>query len=80
MVGELDPENAETGRARAWLAPDPLRRASCQTVVSTVDDVDLVQGRVATVLALADLARGVVGAYGIGAGAAAAVPAFVTAG
>jgi hypothetical protein len=58
-----------------WIAPirndDQLK-----TQVSTIDDVDLVQGRVASALALAVLARGVVGAYGIGAGAASTVPAI----
>ena len=49
-------------------------------MVSTIDDVDLVQGRVASALALAVLARGVVGAYGIGAGAQSTVPAIPAAG
>ena len=35
-------------------------------IVSTVDDLDLVQGRVAAVLALQELADGVVGHYGYG--------------
>jgi hypothetical protein len=76
-VGEMQPEDA-TDRG-TWLAPirgnDDLK-----TVVSTIDDVDLVQGRVASALALADLVRGVVGAYGIGAGAQSTVPAFAAAG
>jgi hypothetical protein len=70
-VGEIDASDA-TDRG-AWLAPirgdDQLK-----AVVSTIDDVDLVQGRVASALALADLARGVVGAYGTGAGAQSTVP------
>jgi hypothetical protein len=37
--------------------------------VSTVDDLDLVQGRVAAIVALEDLADGIVGDYGYGAGA-----------
>jgi hypothetical protein len=37
--------------------------------VSTVDDLDLVEGRIAAVLALADLGRRVVGHYGYGDGA-----------
>jgi hypothetical protein len=44
--------------------------------VSTVDDVDLVEGRVATALALAGLGRGPRGQYGVGAGADGAVPAL----
>jgi hypothetical protein len=39
------------------------------TTVSTVDDLDFVQGRVAAILALSDLASGAVGHYGYGAGA-----------
>jgi hypothetical protein len=75
-VGEIDAE-AATERGD-WLAPirddDDLKAA-----VSTIDDVDLAQGRVASTLALADLLRGIVGAYGIGAGAQAPVPAFAPA-
>ena len=44
-------------------------------VVSTVDDLDLFEGPITAVLALADLARGVVGQYGYGDGADAALPA-----
>lgn len=70
-VGELDPD--EVTNRGVWLAPirndDQLK-----AVVSTIDDVDLVQGQVAGALALADLARGVVGAYGTGTGAQATVP------
>jgi hypothetical protein len=44
--------------------------------VSTVDDVDLTQGQVTTVLALEDLVTGnVVGHYGFGKGATSSVPA-----
>jgi hypothetical protein len=42
--------------------------------VSTVDDLDLVPGRVATVLALQDLAGGIVGHYGYGEGGTSALP------
>jgi Copper transport outer membrane protein, MctB len=44
--------------------------------VSTVDDLDLTEGRVAAVLALADLSRNVVGQYGYGAGATRSLPAW----
>jgi hypothetical protein len=37
--------------------------------VSTVDDLDLLEGRIAAVLALSDLTRGTVGSYGYGDGA-----------
>jgi hypothetical protein len=46
--------------------------------VSTVDDLDLTEGRVAAVLALADLNRNVVGQYGYGAGATRSLPAWST--
>jgi len=45
-----------------------------RAVVSTVDDLDLAEGRVTAVLALADLGRGVVGQYGYGAGADQSLP------
>jgi hypothetical protein len=62
-----------------WLAP--IRGdEQLSAVVSTVDDVDLVQGRVAATLALADLVGGVVGSYGYGLGATSAVPPATVAG
>jgi copper transport outer membrane protein MctB len=71
-VGEIDSDPTNRG---VWLAPirndDQLKRQ-----VSTIDNVDVVQGRVASTLALAVLARGVVGAYGTGAGAQSTVPAI----
>lgn len=79
-VGELDPEGADPPVERgAWLSPIRTDE-ELSAVVSTIDDVDLVPGRVASALALADLIRGVVGAYGIGAGAQATVPAAVPVG
>lgn len=48
--------------------------ASDLGTVSTLDDLDLVEGRIATVLALADISRGQVGHYGYGAGATRGVP------
>jgi uncharacterized coiled-coil protein SlyX len=45
-----------------------------RTLVSTVDGLDHFQGWVATVLAVEDLADGVVGHYGLGAGATALLP------
>jgi hypothetical protein len=44
--------------------------------VSTVDDLDLTEGQVTAVLALADLSRNVVGQYGYGAGATRSLPAW----
>lgn len=42
--------------------------------ISTVDDLELVEGRVATLLAAADLGRGVDGRFGYGAGVSGPVP------
>jgi hypothetical protein len=72
-VGELDGDDA-TDRG-AWLAPirdDEQLRAA----ISTIDDVDRVEGQVAATLALAALGRGVVGSYGVGAGADSSVPSL----
>jgi hypothetical protein len=44
--------------------------------VTTIDNLDLPTGRIVAVLALADLARGVIGHYGSGDDAAAAAPAW----
>jgi hypothetical protein len=72
-VGEIDGDDV-TDRGR-WLAPirddDQLR-----ATVSTIDDVDQIEGRVATTLALAALGRGVVGSYGSGSGADSSVPSL----
>ena len=48
--------------------------ASDLGTVSTLDDLDLVEGRIATVLTLADTARGQVGHYGYGPGATRGAP------
>ena len=73
MVGEVYQESDGAPDRGTWLAPirsdDQLAAA-----VSTVDDVDLVQGRVASALALGDLAQGVVGSYGYGVGAKSVLP------
>jgi hypothetical protein len=79
VVGEVYVDADGSPERGAWLTPiradDQLNAA-----VSTVDDVDLVQGRVAATIALADLARGVVGSYGYGAGASSPLPVVPTAG
>jgi hypothetical protein len=70
-VGELDPESS-TNRG-LWLAP--IRNDDALSAkVSTIDNVDLVEGRVASALAISALIRGVVGSYGFGAGAESTVP------
>lgn len=53
-----------------WREGDP-------TSLSTVDDLDLTAGRVATILALADLRRGVSGHYGYGPGADRVLPEWL---
>lgn len=60
-------------RGEAALAAVPERDVDD---VSLVDHLDLPIGRVATVLALADLRRDVVGRYGVGDGARAPLPAW----
>ena len=67
VAGELFPdgtEDAERGDSLTAIRDDDTLEAE----VSTVDDVERVEGAVATVLALADLGRGVVGHYGVGDG------------
>jgi hypothetical protein len=73
VAAEVFVEKDDGPKRGAMLAPirgsDQLKQA-----VSTVDDLDLVEGRVASVLALADLGRNVVGQYGYGAGATTSAP------
>lgn len=79
VVGEVFAEVDDGGSRGAWL--EPIRDdAALRAALSTVDDVDLTEGRVASVLALADAGRGVFGAYGYGTGAEQALPAPPTSG
>lgn len=75
VVGEVFDERDGGPDRGSMLAPirknDELTRS-----VSTVDDLDLTEGRVAAVLALSDLGRDVVGQYGFGAGAEKSLPAW----
>lgn len=79
VVAEVyeDGVDAETGEAPARgdtaLAAVP---EDALTAVSVVDHLDLPTGRVAAVLAVADLRRDVAGHYGFGDGASGPVPAF----
>jgi hypothetical protein len=68
LGGEGEPAPARGELAVAGL-PD-----SAAGPVSVVDHLDTVQGRIAAVLAAADLLRNVSGHYGYGAGAASALP------
>jgi hypothetical protein len=67
-------QDDEDGPARGTVAGLVRDQDDLSDVVSTVDDLDLVQGRVATTLALADLRTGVRGHYGYGPGADRPVP------
>jgi hypothetical protein len=74
-VGEIfvasDEEDApDRGASVAAIRADETLAA----VVSTVDDLELVQGQVAGVIALQQLGTGVVGHYGYGDGATAPMP------
>jgi hypothetical protein len=75
VVGEVFDERDGGPDRGSMLAPirknDDLTRS-----VSTVDDLDLTEGRIAAVLALSDLGRNVVGQYGFGAGAEKSLPAW----
>jgi hypothetical protein len=63
-------EEAARGDAVAPVRGD----STLSDVVSTLDDIELTQGRLATVLTLEQLADGTVGHYGYGRGASAPVP------
>jgi hypothetical protein len=73
VAGEIFTEKDGGPKRGAMVAPiresDQLKQA-----VSTIDDVDQLEGRVASVLALSDLGRNVVGQYGYGAGATKSAP------
>lgn len=62
-------QQSDDGPARGTVAALVRDQDDLADAVSTVDDLDLVQGRVATTLALADLRSGVRGHYGYGDGA-----------
>ena len=67
-------EESQDGPARGSVLSAIRSDEALAASVSTVDDVELVEGRVAAVLALADLQRGVVGHYGYGEDAQSALP------
>ena len=73
VAGEVFAEKDGGPKRGALLSPirgsDDLKQT-----VSTIDDMDQLEGRVASVLALADLGRNVVGQYGYGAGASKSAP------
>ena len=63
-------EEAARGDAVAPVRGD----STLSDVVSTLDDIELIQGRLAAVLTLEQLADGTIGHYGYGRGASAPVP------
>jgi len=67
-------DGAQDGPERGGLAERLAEVDELAETVATVDDLELVQGRVASVLGLADLEQGVVGHYGLGPRAERAVP------
>jgi hypothetical protein len=69
-VTDEDEEPTRGSTLEPWRDGDPVG-------VSTVDDLDLLAGRVAAVLALADLRGGVVGHYGYGPGADRVLPEWL---
>ncbi len=69
VAGEVFSEGDDGAARGALLAPVRDDEDALAADVSTVDDLDRVEGAVATVLALSDLGRGVVGHYGVGDGA-----------
>jgi hypothetical protein len=73
VVGEVFHEQ-EDGPDRGSRLAAVRGDDSLKAAVSTVDDLELAEGRVTAVLALADLGRGVVGQYGYGAGADRSLP------
>jgi Copper transport outer membrane protein, MctB len=77
VVGEVFDETDEGPDRGAMLTPIRRNDGLTQTV-STVDDLDLVEGRVTAVLALSDLNRNVVGQYGYGQGATKSTPEWST--
>src|SRR5918994_1916355 len=73
VVGEVF--DGQDGGAQRGAMLNPIRSSDAlKQTVSTVDDLDLVEGHVAAVLALADLNRNVVGQYGYGTGATTSTP------
>jgi hypothetical protein len=74
VVAEVWVDEGEDGLARG-AALAPIREdGELSALVSTVDDLDRLQGQVAATLALRDLGRGLVGHYGYGEGADLVLP------
>jgi Copper transport outer membrane protein, MctB len=67
----------EPGPARGETVTQAVPEGGAETL-SVVDHLDLVQGRIAAVLAASDLIHGVEGRYGYGDGAGGALPAWTS--
>ncbi|MCZ7526034.1 MAG: copper transporter [Acidimicrobiia bacterium] len=75
VVGEVYSDGEDTPERGTTV--EPIRGdEELASDVSTVDDLDLVVGRATVVLALEDLASGVVGHYGYGVGADRSIPGW----
>jgi hypothetical protein len=73
VAAEVHAELEEGPERGTWLAPI-REEAPLAQQVATVDDLDLPPGPATVVVALADASEGIVGHYGFGNGADAAVP------
>ena len=73
VLGEVYQEEEEGGPLQGARLAVVREHAELRAIVSTVDDLELTEGKVATVFALADL-PGTVGHYGLGADVDAALP------
>jgi hypothetical protein len=73
LLGEVYQEEEEDGPLRGARLAVVRENAELGEAVATVDDLELTEGKVATVLALADL-PGTVGHYGLATGVDAALP------
>lgn len=76
VVGEVYDDHGSSNATRTrGDAVAPVRGDSTlKKTVSTLDDAELLQGKVSAVLALEQIAEGTVGQYGYGRGASAALP------
>ena len=71
-----DHRDGEGVPARGQVLTNVRDDETLRTRLSTVDDLDLVDGRIASVLSSADLGRGVSGRYGVGSGTQGPMPAW----
>lgn len=77
VVAEAWADQGDDGSARGTSVRPIRDDAELAALISTVDDLDLIQGQVATALALSDLGRGIAGHYGYGDGADLVLPPWL---